>query len=256
LKTILVLSDFHSGHLVGLTPPAVNPRYDNDKLNALSDYRGMLYNWFKKEVGKLRRIDLCVLNGDAVDGDGKKSGGTEQITTDPQEQAEWAIDILKGLGAKQYLMTYGTPYHTGIVHDHEDIIARRIGCDIGATQDIEVGGRIFNFKHKVGGSGIPHGRATALLRDKFWNTLWADRGEYPSANIVVRSHVHYHQYAGTHDFLALSTPALQGYGSKFGSRQVSGTVDYGFVIFQIARGGEMTWRAPILRMPYQAPTKL
>lgn len=253
MKTLLVVSDFHCGHAVGLTPPAHNPRKETD---VLSEYRDALYTWFLREVKALGKIDLCVFNGDAIDGDGRKSGGTELITIDPQAQAQMAIDALKSIGAKKYLMTYGTPYHTGETTDYEDIVARDIGCDIGSTQDVEVEGVTFNFKHKVGGSQIPHGRATAIMREKLWVDMWAMRGEFPQAQVVVRSHVHYHVYAGTNDYLAMVTPALQGYGSKYGTRQVSGTVDFGFVVFQVDSKGRMSWRAPILRMDYQAPIKV
>jgi hypothetical protein len=216
--------------------------------------RDNLRDWVYANVPK--RPDLVVCNGDAVDGDGRRSGGTEQLTTDPIEQAEWATAALKRFRGKQYMMTYGTPYHTGVKADYEDIIAAKLGCEIKATLDIEVNGVRFNFKHKIGGSTIPHGRATALMRDKLWNDIWADRGEFPKADVMVRSHVHYHQYTGTHDYLALTTPALQGYGSKYGARQVSGTVDYGFTVFKVSKSGEMSWKAHILRMDYQEPVTL
>jgi hypothetical protein len=37
------------------------------------------------------------------------------------------------------------------------------------------------------------------------------------------------------------TPALQGLGSKFGSRIPSGTVDFGIVWFDIEENGDFTW---------------
>ena len=70
-------------------------------------------------------LDFIVCNGDAVDGTGFRSGGSEQLTTDTNVQAEMASWILRRYMGKDtdLLMTYGTPYHTGEVSDVEALIA-------------------------------------------------------------------------------------------------------------------------------------
>jgi len=246
LKKLLVFSDTHCGHMVGLTHPKWNPRRDGDELSA---YREVLYDWTQSRIQSYGKVDLAVLNGDAVDGTGRKSGGTEQISIDTNEQAFMCADWMKTVKTKAWAMTYGTPYHTGEVNDIEDIIAREMGCEIAGTLDFDVNGRVFNFKHKIGGSQIPHGRATAIMKDKLWNQVWAARGEYPLADVVIRSHVHYSVIVDTPDGIAMITPALQGYGSKYGTRQVSGTVDYGFMYFEVDSKGGITWTREILRGP-------
>ena len=246
LKKILVFSDTHCGHYVGLTPPKWNPRRDNDDLAA---YREALYDWVQARTKSYGKVDVAILNGDAVDGTGKKSGGTEQITVDTNEQAFMCADWMKTVKTKNWFMVYGTPYHTGDKNDVEDIISQIMGCKIESTLDLEVNGRVFNFKHKIGGSQIPHGRATSLLRDKMWNQLWAARGEYPLADVIIRSHVHYNVVVDTPTGISVITPALQGYGSKYGTRQVSGTVDYGFMYFEVTDKGDITWTREILRGP-------
>ena len=65
--------------------------------------------------------------------------------------------------------------------------------------------------------------------------LWAVRGA-TEANVIVRSHVHYFNYCGGSNWLALTTPALMGLGDKYGSRVPSGTVDYGLISFECYRG--------------------
>lgn len=252
-KKLLVLSDFHCGHVVGLTPPHLNPHYNDPKLQVASDYRDMLYSWFSNTVKTLGKFDAVVVNGDLIDGKGERSGGTEIIENDPQKQADMAVDIIKALDIDTVYLTYGTPYHTGKDTDYEDSVAKSLGCKIESVLHLDLNGVIFNFRHKVGGSQVPHGRGTAILREQLWNQLWADRGEFPKAHVVVRSHVHYHQYAGTFDHLAMITPALQGYGSKFGERQVGGTIDFGFVTFEVTDKGVLSWTPFILRMPYQEP---
>ena len=73
---------------------------------------------------------------------------------------------------------------------------------------------------------------------------------------MLRSHVHYHSFAGGPGWLAMTTPGLQGYGSKFGARNISGTVDIGFVYFDITGKGEYTWGTKIVRMPRSEPVRL
>jgi hypothetical protein len=256
-KRILILSDLHAGHAVGMTPPAFNPSYDDPLLRIDSEYRSMLYEWVMGEIRNLGKIDITVHNGDAIEGKGHRSGGTEIIEPDRTEQVEMAKTFLEAINTKEIRLTYGTPYHVGDGEDWEDALARQLGCPLPkAVLNIEINGLCFNFKHKVGGSQIPHGRLTAQLRDKLWNTLWAARGEFPDAAVQVRSHNHYFVFGGTYDDLVIGTPALQGYGSKFGSRIMSGTVDFGFIHADVDSKGRLSWEPHILRMPYQPPETL
>lgn len=254
-KKLLVVSDLHCGHVVGFTPPAYNPRYDQVDLKAESDYRDRLFNLVIQDMQERGPFDLCVANADLIDGKGERSGGTEIIETDRHEQAKMAAAALEAMPVKaEYFLTYGTPYHTGNEEDFEDEVAVHLGCaKPQSVLDIEINGVVFNFKHKIGGSQIPHGRGTAILRAKLWNHMWAERGEYPRAKYIIRSHVHYHQFAGDAESTGIITPALQGYGSKFGARQVDGTVDFGYMIFTIDEKGRSTWEARLFKMQYQHP---
>lgn len=248
----------HCGHMVGLTHPSDNPQYDDDYHAEASRYRALVWGWAWGKIRALKKIDLLIHNGDAIDGKGSKSGGTEQIVMDRHEQAKMAANILKRINAKEIRLTYGTGYHTGNFEDYEDVVAQLVGCPKPSGElNIEVNGVIFNAKHKAGGSQIPHGRMTAQLRDKMWNTLWAARGEYPESDIQIRSHNHYFKYGGDADSFIVATPALQGYGwNKYGTRIMSGTVDYGFVWFDVYEDGRYSFKWEILRMPYQEPEKL
>ena len=44
-----------------------------------------------KEVGP---VDILVVNGDAIDGHGKKSNGSELLTTDLLQQVDIAVECL------------------------------------------------------------------------------------------------------------------------------------------------------------------
>lgn len=194
----------------------------------------------------MRPIDLCLANGDMIDGRGEKSGSTELITSDRIEQCGLASEILKYIDAKEYIFTYGTGYHaSGSGEDFEDIIAKDFKAKIGGQQFFSVNGLIFHAKHKISGSSIPHGRFTALARQKMWNLFWSEYGQTPRAHVFIRSHCHYYDFCGGRGWLAMITPGLQGWGSKFGERICEGTVDFGFVHFDIIDKEQWGWQAHI-----------
>lgn len=247
MKRLLVLSDPHCGHLVGLTPPAwqVDPpkAEDRTKREKYSGVQREAWSWFKRTVRKNGPYDAVVVNGDAIDGKGERSGGTELITTDRHVQVEMAAKCLEEcrVGSSrepEIVLTYGTPYHTGVGEDFENTLADKVGAaKIGAHEWIDVEGVVFDFKHFIGSSSVPHGRTTAIEREALWAKLWTDADYTPRANVIVRSHVHYCKWVGDeHDpSLRVVTPALQAMGSKHGARKCSGLVSFGLVIFECHR---------------------
>jgi len=141
-----------------------------------------------------------------------------------------------------FWMTYGTAYHTGDVEDWENYVARDLDAKIGSHEWFDIYGVVFDFKHKVGSSSIPHGRGTAIAKEKLWNQMWALRDEQPNADVIVRSHVHYSFMVGEPgNWLGLTTPALQAAGTKYGGRQCSNTVDLGVVVFDVYPDGRYEW---------------
>jgi len=254
-KRVLVVSDFHCGHRSGLTPPAwqsrpagSNPAQHNKYANTQKD----LWGWYAKTIKSIQPIDILIVNGDAIDGRGERSGSTELIATNRQEQVAMAVECIKTVKAESIVMTYGTPYHTGYKEDWEACIADRVKAEkIGAHEWIEVNGIVIDIKHKIGRSELPHTRHTAIARDHLWNELWAAHDEQPRANILIRSHVHYFTYAGSNRWLAITTPALQSYGTKYGARECTGKVDVGLIYFDIEENGEYTWTPIIAQLPTQ-----
>jgi hypothetical protein len=254
MKRILVLADLHCGHLVGLTAPhwqTDSPDSDGrTKRGKFAPIQREAWDWYVKNVTAGGPYDLVVVNGDAIDGRGDRSGGNEQITTDRQEQVDMAcVAIRKALiGKPKLVMTYGTGYHTGNEEDWENDIAKELQAEkIGSHEWVESSGVVFDFKHFISGSQTPMGRTAALERAAIWNMLWADQEYTPRADVLVRSHVHYCKYAGdatTQPYLRLTTPALQAMGTRFGSRKCEGLVTFGFVIFETNRG-EITRFEPV-----------
>lgn len=234
MKKLMIISDLHCGHRVGLTPPAWQYVLDPDEPTR---YKWAVYQrecWaaFLEMVERAGPVDVLLCNGDMVDGKGTRSGGTELITGDMSEQAHMAAVCIKQIQAREISMTYGTPYHVGMSEDFEKEVATELGISEPQAQDLfRLEGNLFNAKHFVSSSIIPHGRHTAVSRDKLWGAIWADGYGKEKADVTIRSHVHY--AAMNYDTplgFGIITPSLQGLGSRFGSRICSGWVDFGITV--------------------------
>ena len=247
MKRVVVIADLHCGHRVGLTPPGyqegqrtLRDKHDHKTkfLNRCAASQKECWMAYKAIMADLQPIHLLIVNGDAIDGRGEKSGGTELITGDRDEQCSMAVESIMLAKAKHIAMCYGTAYHAGQEEDWEDQIARRVKADkIGSHEWPSVNGLIFDVKHFVGSSSIPHGRATAVKREALWNTIWAEARKQPQARVIVRSHVHYFEFNGNVRQLCMTTPALQAMGTKFGARKCSGIVDWGVTYFDVDKDG-------------------
>jgi hypothetical protein len=264
-KRVVVISDLHCGHRVGLTPPGKESQISGTSHQRISKkyYKAQLALWkaYAGMIKRLGKIDILIVNGDAIDGRGEKSGGTELIAVDRNVQVEMAAECINFVGADTVLMTRGTGYHVGNTESFEDNIADKVGAKkIEDHAWYDINGVVFDVKHFIGSSGIPHGRSTAVKRDQLWSLIWHERNEQPRGEpgkiIVIRSHVHYFDYSGNSDYLAITTPALQGMGSKFGAKICSGTVDFGLIYFDIKNNGDWSWGWDTVRVAEQQATAL
>jgi len=240
-KRILFMSDLHCGHVAGLCPPRWQIKGGSPHRDKIRDSQREAWQWYSRQVTRCGPYDVVVVNGDAIDGQGTRSGGTELITTDRNEQIAMAVFAIRRAitkGRTRVVMTYGTGYHVGNEEDFELGIANILDAKIGSHEWLDCGGIIIDLKHHIGGSSIPHGRQTAISRDALWNRLWADRAQQPRADVLIRSHVHYYMQGDDDDLgWRAITPALQTCGSKYGARRCSGTVSYGFLVGDFWRKG-------------------
>ena len=252
MKRVLACGDLHCGHRAGLTPPRYQYPHRSSATRKVKEWGRVqkeLWDHWRERVEAIQPVHVLLVNADVIDGKGDKSGSTEQITADFQEQCDMAIEALSIVEADSIVMTHGTPYHVSGRDgtDYEAFVARELGAHIGGHEWIEVEGVVFDLKHKIGASQVPHGRHTAIARERLWNVLWAERDYAPKADVLLRSHVHYFSYCGWSNWLAMTLPALQGPGSKFGVRQCAGTVDFGFVSFDCDQG-RYQWQTHILEI--------
>ena len=248
-KTVLVMSDLHCGHVAGLTPHCYASS-EPFTLNKQSD----AYDKYLEILKKVKHVDVLIVNGDLIDGKGGRSGGTELITSDRLEQCNIAAECILQVKADKIVIVRGTPYHAGSEEDWEDVIASKVNaCKIGDHEWIDVNGVVFDCKHKIGGSSIPHGRHTPIAKERLSNLMWQEYKDHPKGDIFIRSHVHYYAGAFGPNWWGCTTPALQGLGTKYGKRQCSGTVDWGLLQFDIMKDGQWSMWKHIHTIQSQIP---
>ena len=186
-KRVVVISDLHCGHRVGLTPPEYGDR-STTKWNKAQRELWTEYNRMVKEHGP---ADVLLVLGDVIDGRGEKSGSTELITTDRKEQGEMAAACIEMWKAKDIVMVFGTAYHVGNKEDFETPVAELVKANkIGGQEWVKVDKVTFDLKHFIAGSGIPHGKGTPLAKEWLWNLVWNIRDEQPLVDVFLRGHVH------------------------------------------------------------------
>jgi hypothetical protein len=248
VRRVVIISDLHAGHHAGICPPSHwLPESSPGRLGDFAQQQRALWNWYVGRLLELQPIDTLIVNGDAIDGKGSRSGGTELLTTDLKQQCNIAASVIRVAQADNIRIVAGTPYHSSPDgEDWEDVLADMVGGTMMGRRFLEVDGVVFDIKHKVGSSSVPHGRHTAISKERVWNVLWHEREGAPKADVIIRSHVHYHEYSGNPTHLAMTTPALQGWGSKYGERQCSGIVDIGFVHFDV-EDGAYSWQAHLFK---------
>jgi hypothetical protein len=257
-KRVVLMGDTHCGHEAGLTPAAFQVRWreaekdeDNEdnaarlireRENKAAALEHECWAWYVAACRRVQPVDLVIFNADAIDGRGERSGGTELLTADRGKQCDMAVTAIRKMGARRTMMTYGTPYHTGQIEDWEDNIADRLDAEcIKSHLWVDVNGLIFDVKHHIGSSSVPYGRSTPITKDRVWNLIWAEHEQQPKANVIIRSHVHYFHGAFGTGWLGMTLPALQAAGTKYGARKCSGTVDFGFVVFDVKPSGNFSW---------------
>ena len=229
-KRMVVISDLHAGHEYAITPP--------DDWRAASTKTGKferaLWGFYTHAIDSLKPIDVLVVPGDCIEGKGERSGGMELLTTDRNRQAEMAAKIIDYAEAEKVRIFRGTRAHVGKDEDWEDTIIHASKCrDISISDHdwLECNGQVIDVRHKVSGSTVPHGRHTAVARERLWNLIWnSEGGRQPKADILLRAHVHYFSFCGAAGWLGVTCPALC-YNSSFGKRECSGIVDVGLLVF-------------------------
>ena len=247
---VVFCGDPHCGHMAGLTPPPWWLPKDTPH-HGVRRLHSEMWRRFRGYTRKHAPVDLVVLNGDGVDGKGKRSGGIEQIVSDRHEQADMCVLAMlewrKGSPKCKFAMRRGTPYHVGQEEDFERVIAERLDCELETARPMKIGGVVVNIKHKVGRSSIPHGRHTAPARARLQDVLRSEQKKHPKAGIIIRSHVHYYGFCGGTGWMAMTLPALQSW-TRYGEGEMDDDVDWGLVVFDFDGKGGYSWTPEIVTL--------
>ena len=247
---LVAISDMHCGHELGLTHPDFDSKpndVESPKFH-LYQFRRKMWDFYAETLNALQPIDVLIDGGDNIDGRGEASGSTELLTTKQTEQCDMAVAAIQEVEAKKIFLVRGTPYHVGKQEDYEDIIAASVKADkIGDHDYLDVHGVVFDYAHEVGMSILPHTRFAPIARERFLNLLWAEHGEYPKADVILRGHAHYLAFCGEADWLAMTLPGLQ-LSSKYGRRKIRYTIHFGLVSFDIENKDDYSWRPYIKRL--------
>jgi hypothetical protein len=242
-----IIADLHVGSIAGLCPPEnfASAKHAK-KIRAAQEEAYTHYEKFAKDN---RGIDILLINGDCIEGKGRKSGGNELWTADLLEQAEVAAELIAMFKPGKIRMSYGTNYHVAADSGEriEKVIADMAQGTIHNRKFMNIGGCVVDMRHFVESSSIPHSRMTAIARQAMWNAMLHERGKFPKVDVICRSHVHYHVYGGDVRYLGFTTPCLQLPFTQFGGCKCSGDIDWGIIKFH-AEGGKFSWESQIVNL--------
>lgn len=255
---LLVLSDPHSGHRFGLTPPSWHRQAEAKKIGTFARQTWTLFcDMLKRASDAVEGFSRVAVLGDIIDGRGERSGGTELLTTSQIEQVSIFTAILGHVKTHcrpnpSLWVCNGTAYHTASgSEDWEDCLERDKDVarwfpkcvHVDGHGQADICGTVFDLKHHVG-RNVYWTRGTAMNREHMHNVLWADVGGQDRAHVILRGHVHYFSGIVNRRVLGLTCPCLS-WGSKFGIRRCGDPIDWGIIYFDNICDGHYDWKADV-----------
>lgn len=249
---VMIMGDTHCGSTSGLTPPS----YDSEPADKTSSdfqlYELRRWHWdeFSSSIARFGPFDVCIANGDLIDGTQRKSNGLDLIVQDRIAQADMAQAILHKVNAARYAFTLGTPYHTGDVEDFEQLVANEFGCEAKKAVIVKVNGVTIQATHHAQGSQNPGTRQNrlgvegAVIRKRYYE----GRGE--KIDLFFRSHAHYTGSYRDGGLEGWRVPSLQLVNTSKYGRSFGMDLDYGFLVADVYGPGafsvqEVTWKPDI-----------
>ena len=218
-NTIGIVSDLHCGSQWGLFPPKWVPPKKNAgapvEANVGQKYLWEWWMWHAKTWSDIvggEGLDLLVINGDAIEGKQPRPKSTGLITADLQWQADIAYECMKPfvdkVRPKKIIRTVGTGYHEQPDNPLPALDARLGINSVDEEFNIKTETGILQVQHNPGSGGAIY-KGTIIDREILWSIITAALGKAPDANIIVRSHLHYHHTMMTHGKTFVLTPGWQ-----------------------------------------------
>lgn len=247
---VIFLSDTHCGSMQGLTAPKW----------ATTETQKDLWNMYTGWIKQYKPFDIVICVGDMLDGKSVKDGGIGLISSDRIVQIEMAEVALRALKCPEIHIIGGTDYHVNGSgsEDWELILAKQLNATYADQGFFDIHGCQINARHKVGGGGLPHTKYTPLAKEVESNLQWAMSGEQVLSDLLVRGHVHKYSQISNGHTVAFTLPAMQSAGSRYGTKQCSGLVDWGMLVVDISGKKEFEWKVLLADSSLQqaAPSRL
>ncbi|UVF62265.1 metallophosphatase [Nitrososphaeria virus YSH_1032793] len=215
-KSMYIVSDIHCGSTMAVcTEKPVCEETGEYKPNALQREFCSIWNESIDELQQ--KPDICVINGEPIDGGNPKQLGNQSWSTSMLDQAIDSMKLLKRIPAKEYLFIRGSGYHVQVGGTPvESFIADKMNAKKYDTitgvesnswywANLEMNGKKFSFTHHTPYAKFFAYRATPLAKEMALMSL--DAGRSMKYDVIVRSHVHYYMRVHSAHTIAFTTPA-------------------------------------------------
>lgn len=221
---LVILSDTHAGDVFGLVNPA----------NVREEYKGfakILFDWYVAKIAEIGPVDRILHLGETTEGPGKKST-LELYTTDMEEQANDAAELLLMWECPAYSLCHASPYHTGRESRTERMVVKNLvlagkEADIKGVQRLTIRGVRINAKHKVGGSSTGYGGASQAAKTAIVDTIRMADKDGP-ADWYFRGHNHDYWHVENARFHVVVNPGMKWGLGDYGKQLDRPYYDMGF----------------------------
>ncbi len=193
---LLALADLHAGSRFGLWPSEFTLE-DGGKTEQNKFQKWLWEKWQEMITALPNRVDACIVNGDAIDGEARPDGGRFSITTNMADQARGAAACLRLLRPKikTFFLTRGTPFHEGAASEAVEILGAEIKAEkwsegryAGQVLERSWHGLTLNIAHhQTAGWIYPAGSGDRI---SMFSAIGEGIGKLPHADIIIRAHLH------------------------------------------------------------------
>ena len=216
-KSAYIVSDIHTGSITAVCSPnpKVQEKGENYEPNKLQ--KELYRIWCEAIEDLSKKPDVCVVNGEPVDGANKKQGGNQSWSTSLYDQAIDSVKLLKKVNSPKFVFVRGSGYHVQIDGTPiESFISELMGgMEYSALSGIKsnswywanlnLNDKVFSFTHHLPYAKFFAYRATPLAKEMALMAL--DKGRSMKYDVIVRSHVHYYMMVKSAHTMAFTTPA-------------------------------------------------
>lgn len=215
-KSMYIVSDIHDGSVTAICSKSPERQeQDNYRPNKLQ--KALLNIWTEAIDDLSQKPNICIVNGEPIDGANKKQLGNQSWSTSLYDQAMDSVKLLKMIPAKEFMFVRGSGYHVQVDGTPvESFIADKMkakkfktvtGQEVNSWywSNVEMGGKLFSFTHHLPYAKFFAYRATPLAKEMALMAL--DKGRSMKYDVIVRSHVHYYMQVESANTIALTTPA-------------------------------------------------